>query len=700
MRFRYILIPVLLLISLMNVVAQETDNLQLTLLDEPIVDNSNGTVTVRFIVTDDGVPIVDLTSDAVTLGEASENISLQSNLERQLTLAIAVDLSAGSDADLVADTLRAFADTYYLPQDSITFYILDAGAATSEEFRVVPVTSEEVFDTVIESLLPSEQFFSVEPALNQIFEDFQTVPDTLFNSRQVLYVGSFFNRPSDTGAIVDFSEAGITVHGVQAHRTRQDSTRIYRGLTNRGGGLFANNVEGIFVIPGDSYQPINNLKVLYDTIANSRVVYTLTWVTRNPSLDSNRNIEIELQAPDGSGVTQTVDYIFDFLPPDVSFINQASFDIIRPINRIDNFSVAYGVDERSVPVQVTFPDGVARSLDSLRLEIIDITTQEILQSDLLLSPESPDNEYLLIWNLENFTTPDSVTDIQLIVTAIDELGLSATTTINGSITLPSLPPTTTPIPTNTAIPTETPVATATPVDGAVIQQADGNQRNAGNNVLSPLIIALIGIILVLIIILIYLVIRTNRIQSTGGGQMPVPAHSVELDTRPPLAAQTGPGEAQERTYAQLVALDETGAELGFEQLFITRLETTIGRNESCDIILDTPILDNRHCVIIVKNNNMIYIRDLSSINGTFVNGERLHENETFLPMNTEFSLTRKLKFKLLSADAMLKEDDRLSTIAKSTVYSSKDNIPFKKVDDKLTYAEDDGPPIDEDYSPL
>ena len=126
---------------------------------------------------------------------------------------------------------------------------------------------------------------------------------------------------------------------------------------------------------------------------------------------------------------------------------------------------------------------------------------------------------------------------------------------------------------------------------------------------------------------------------------------------------------------------------------------TIGRGRKNQIIIQDNEVSRTHCRL-VRVLDDYEIHDLGSTNGTFVNGERLHENETFLPMNTEFSLTRKLKFKLLSADAMLKEDDRLSTIAKSTVYSSKDNIPFKKVDDKLTYAEDDGPPIDEDYSPL
>lgn len=694
MRFRYLFIHILFIIGLISNTAQETNDLYLTLIEDPVVDNANARVTVRFIATNDSVPIVDLTSDAVTLSEASENINLQSNIERQLTLAIAVDLSFGSDSDLVADTLRAFFDTYYLPQDSITFYILDAGAPTSEQFRVVPITSEESINTVIESLTRSEQLFSVEAMLNQILIDFQTIPDTTLNSRQVLFVGSFFNRPSDTEPIIDFSATGIAVHGVQAHRTRQESTRTYRGLANTGGGLFANNFEGIFVIPGDIYQPINNLKVLYDTIGNSRVVYTLTWITRNPSLENNRNIEIELQASDGSGVTHPIDYTFDFLPPNVVFINQASFNITRPINRIDNSTVAYGIDERSIPIQVSFPDGVARSIESLRLEITDVVSQEILHSNLLVSPESANNEYILTWDLENFTTPDSATDVELTITVVDELGLSTTASTTGSITLPSLPPTATPIPTNT------PVASATPIEAIVAQQADENLEDTSSNG-SPLIILLMVIIFVLIIIVLYLLFRTNRMQSTDDQEIPDSDNNIELDTHPPVATQViNTQQLQEKHYAQIVALDESGAALGFEKFFVTGLETTVGRDSSCDIVIDAPILDSRHCIMLVKKDDMIYIRDLSSINGTFVNGERLHEAETFLPMNTEFSLTRKLKFKLLPADAVLREDDRLSTIAKSTVYSSKDNVPFKKVDDKLTYAEDDGPPIDENYSPL
>ena len=698
MRFRYLFILVLFILNSISPLAQESNDLSLTLIDDPVVDNASGTVTVRFTVTDDDVPIVDLTSDAVTLGEASENISLQSNVERQLTLAIAVDLSFGSDADLVADTLRAFFDTYYLPQDSITFYILDASATTSEQFRIVPITSEDTIDTVIESLTLSDQLFSVEPMLNQILTDLQAVPNITLNSRQVLFVGSFFNRPSDTNLIIDFSANEITVHGVQAHRTRQDSTLTYRGLANAGGGLFANNFEGIFVIPGDVYQPINNLKVLYDTITNTRIVYTLTWRTRNPSLESNRNILIALQVPDSLGVTQSIDYTFDFIAPDVQFINQASFNITRPINRIDNTTIAYGIDERSVPVEIVFPDGVARSIESLRLEVTDIESQEILQSDLLVSPESENGEYILTWDLENFTTPDSVTDVELIITVVDELGLTTTTSTIASITLPSLPATATPIPTNTPIPTATPIVTDVP-EIALAQQVNDTQSNGIGNGLSPLVLFLVAIILIFAIMLIYLLLRTNNRQDADDETIPDPDNAIDLDTRPPANAQISE-KKEEKIYAQIVALDESGADLSFEQLFITRLETTIGRDESCDVVIDAPILDNRHCVILIKNNNMVYIRDLTSINGTFVNGERLHEAETFLPINTEFSLTRKLKFRLLPADAVLKEDDRLSTIAKSTVYSSQESIPFKKVDDKLTYAEDNGPPVDENYSPL
>lgn len=54
--------------------------------------------------------------------------------------------------------------------------------------------------------------------------------------------------------------------------------------------------------------------------------------------------------------------------------------------------------------------------------------------------------------------------------------------------------------------------------------------------------------------------------------------------------------------------------------------TVIGRDEAADIILDDPGVSRRHCEVRVSTDGphlVTSVRDLSSTNGTFVNGERV-----------------------------------------------------------------------------
>jgi pSer/pThr/pTyr-binding forkhead associated (FHA) protein len=93
------------------------------------------------------------------------------------------------------------------------------------------------------------------------------------------------------------------------------------------------------------------------------------------------------------------------------------------------------------------------------------------------------------------------------------------------------------------------------------------------------------------------------------------------------------------------------------------------------------------------------VRDLNSINGTFVNGERLNDTKEYLvPMGSELSLTKELTFQVLDPDKEIQNQEYLSSMIKSTTIFGAENIPFKPLPG-IRYAPDDGPPIDDDYSP-
>ena len=54
----------------------------------------------------------------------------------------------------------------------------------------------------------------------------------------------------------------------------------------------------------------------------------------------------------------------------------------------------------------------------------------------------------------------------------------------------------------------------------------------------------------------------------------------------------------------------------------TAMEVTIGRSAECDISLDITALSRKHCVVFRQGKN-VFVRDLDSTNGTFVNGEQV-----------------------------------------------------------------------------
>jgi len=53
-----------------------------------------------------------------------------------------------------------------------------------------------------------------------------------------------------------------------------------------------------------------------------------------------------------------------------------------------------------------------------------------------------------------------------------------------------------------------------------------------------------------------------------------------------------------------------------------RTTTTLGRDEACDVVLESPLLSRRHAEI-VREGSTYAVKDLGSTNGTFVGGERV-----------------------------------------------------------------------------
>src|SRR5262245_57152705 len=52
--------------------------------------------------------------------------------------------------------------------------------------------------------------------------------------------------------------------------------------------------------------------------------------------------------------------------------------------------------------------------------------------------------------------------------------------------------------------------------------------------------------------------------------------------------------------------------------------TVIGREHSCDIVVAIPTTSGRHAMVL-NSGGVYYVEDLDSVNGTYVNGQRLRQ---------------------------------------------------------------------------
>ena len=71
---------------------------------------------------------------------------------------------------------------------------------------------------------------------------------------------------------------------------------------------------------------------------------------------------------------------------------------------------------------------------------------------------------------------------------------------------------------------------------------------------------------------------------------------------------------------QLIASVE-GVEI--KHVHLTQDRTTLGRKADNDIVLDNLVVSSRHCVFELKGLADVYLEDLRSTNGTFVNNKRV-----------------------------------------------------------------------------
>jgi predicted component of type VI protein secretion system len=97
-----------------------------------------------------------------------------------------------------------------------------------------------------------------------------------------------------------------------------------------------------------------------------------------------------------------------------------------------------------------------------------------------------------------------------------------------------------------------------------------------------------------------------------------------MGTRPAAFGLLRGGRANMNVQIRILAGPLTG-----EILPISSAKFLIGRDEDCQLRLDSEFVSRHHCALLLDDYTL-RIRDLSSKNGTFINGRRIGEGETIL----------------------------------------------------------------------
>ena len=112
--------------------------------------------------------------------------------------------------------------------------------------------------------------------------------------------------------------------------------------------------------------------------------------------------------------------------------------------------------------------------------------------------------------------------------------------------------------------------------------------------------------------------------------------------------------AQKRAKLRILTGDKVGLEFPINQLRVI-----IGRELTCSIVLEEPVLSRRHCVI-TQDNNKFYVADLKSKNGTYLNGQRIEKTEL---EDGDIIRVGNTRFEFITEDGKKSDADKKSEFA-------------------------------------
>jgi hypothetical protein len=715
-----LLLIALLLCAAIPLSAQDVPSATLVILGQPATEGD----TVRLNAAIQGADswrFADLTAANFQIGEPNANLQVETERSANLTVAVLVNLSFGSDLIEMQNTLRAWFNGYFRSGDRAIFTLITAG-----EPQVAVVTSASEALALIDGLTLSSGYEALATPLTTALARLQN--ERAENPDQPvvgLFVSSFLNQASDVQAAQSWADSGIALNVIQVHRFRDDWTDEFRQLASDARGIFVNNKDAAYIQAGPPVTAVSSLRAQYDAMDATRTVYTLRYSPRRLDLTANPDVTLSARIGAQSTLSASFQYNREFSAPEITLSGLAQAPERRP-SRQDG-AVIFDLDNLDLKADVRFPDGIERPLTSLVFEVAlqnpDGTSGETLQSILIDAPE-PDafGQYPLSWDLSAFTTPGIVQPVLLTISASDALGLTGSVQIPSQVTIAALPPlptptsTFTPTPTATATATITPSPTATATAEPIVAFIPGALE--GDPALLTLVREpdttirwLIGVIGALLLLATLLLLRLSRANNRAKEAL-VMAREYAASTPPPTIVADGVMASDAPSEGSIeVTAEQTGDDIkvvgrlvvvdGYSEpeIVIDHAEFTIGRSTDAGnhLVIDEPFISPRHCTISYRGGRFL-IRDLGSKNGTFLNGERLPaDRDVIAPVGSEVGITRSISTELW--DPFTKVEIRRGNRATQETHGNLSTVG-RMTTGYSTMGTMDDDPVDDGYSPI
>lgn len=663
--------------------------LNILLLGQPSTDESS--VSLSVIVLDEvGTVVPDLTVGDFTIADG-EDAALKPDqvlpeFIRPTALFVVVNLSRGSDLALIQNTLRAYFSSYYRQGDTTFFYILD-DTRPANSARVESPANLSAINRLIDSLVLGATFYDITSILASVAAEAQAArTENPAQNVHALYVASFLYRNAEATASTNFAAARIPFSVVQAHSVHANATTAMAALATSGNGRFVDNRDGLLLdtnAESGEAAAIQDLRALYDTLEQGRLIYRIVYTPERTGSTPERTAELRIATEVGQQGRLPFAYVWQFLPPDVTIVSEINREILAQGDAAAD-DAAETETLFAVTVRIAFPDGIARNINRVTLEVLDITPGVEAVGDsvrvaclrVISTPlADADGDYTISCQIRDYIVPGSFTPVQVQVNVIDEYGYERSVVGQGSISVLAptpIPPTLTPRP--TAVPTLTPA-----------ERSELSGLSTANLLLLLTGVAILLLFLVILFMLrLLLRYRNNRPVRIIHQPVMMAAQVPQqpLQTTMPVTApvdvfseQKIKAEQEHPIYARLFVL--SGLNAG--QILIDREEFVIGRSleNGCHFEIPEPFVHARHCLIKHSRGNFT-ITDLGSKNGTFVDGERLPVNrEVPVPMRSEISITKNITLELREPDAEYVPPQGMQTMEQRAGDTTTGELRFK-----------------------